>query len=70
MLQKETSCSLETKHIADPGTNTNRITPSLLVPTFGRLSVGVPKHLILVAEDIIVDIEFVCNRALEEKEEK
>lgn len=41
------------------------IIQKFLLLTLWRLGVRVTKNLILVAEDIIVDIKFVCNRTLE-----
>lgn len=48
----------------DPEPNTNRTIQKFLLLTLWRLSIRVPKNLVLVAEDIVVDIELVCNRAL------
>lgn len=36
--------------------------------TLWRLRIGVVKHLVLVTEHVIVDVEFVCNGTLEESE--
>lgn len=49
----------------DPETNTSRTIQKFLLLTLWRLSVRVPKNLILVAEDVIVDIKLVCDRTLE-----